>query len=155
MKRSELVVGAELYHRSGKHRNARKVRVLSTEPHEASQWTDTIRKTDKGNGVLIEWVRLDGQQGRAGVVQLAHLKGDWETEDAREKAERAAEQREYEERQAERRVREEMIRDLVRRLSAAVGTEIVPRAYSTMGGVTLTFSLLDVQTIITKLEARS
>lgn len=86
MKRSELVVGAELYHakprdwanNSTDHRGAR-VTVVSIAPYtrESYSW-NKIYETSKGTGVLVTFFKKDGTpDDRQDVVQLAHLRGPY------------------------------------------------------------------------------
>lgn len=95
MKRTELVVGAELYYSrerdwaepeyAGKPRGER-VRVLAIDPWEDGKsgpfdrrpLDDRIRECAKGGGVLVERVSCGLGKPYRDVVPLAHLKGDYD-----------------------------------------------------------------------------
>ena len=101
MKRTELQVGAELYHaKPGDWRDdytshpGRRVRVVSVDPHRS--FSDEPIKTNTGNGVLVDV--LDEQTGKPKswrwgtgyVVQLGHLRGPYAETLAKVEQERTA-----------------------------------------------------------------
>lgn len=82
MKRSELVVGAELFHSTSRNNDfGQKVVVVSVEPHEYSSYSARIRQTTKGGGVLVEvpYTTWNGGGSMQKVVQLQSLIGDYAT----------------------------------------------------------------------------
>lgn len=86
MRRGDLVVGESYYHdRSTQWRwrgGGCRVVVLDTDPWtEGRDWRHEPRKTDRGNGVLVDMYYEDAPTrsvDRRCVVQLAHLRGPWE-----------------------------------------------------------------------------
>jgi hypothetical protein len=123
MKRSDLVVGAELYcvdNTGWKHGYpGEKVTVLSVEPYATRKgfgWRPVDRhyKTDKGTGVLIK-----GEYGRK-VVPLAFLRGPYE-DGVKHEQERNAATREQALQRAEARHREREERDAITARAARVG----------------------------------
>lgn len=90
MKRSELVVGAELYYARERDWDSpaysdgrgKKVTVVAIEPWINARQTwdraDRIRQCDKGNGVLVDGLIGWSETVERDVVSLAHLRGPYE-----------------------------------------------------------------------------
>lgn len=97
MRRSDLVVGAELFYRRSPHYSPNKVKVVAVEPHRRNlHWynhASTVPQfipTDKGNMVLVEMPSPFDGTPRKILVPLARLLGPWEECNAAYEAQRKA-----------------------------------------------------------------
>lgn len=79
MKRSELVVGAELFYQRSANYSPERARVLAVEPYREKyvRGDERFVATNKGNGVLVELPRTHNGGTYRKLVPLSSLKGPW------------------------------------------------------------------------------
>lgn len=169
MKRSELTVGAELFHAKpgdwsrGQGSYPKRVRVLAVEPYRAVDFGGAPRKTSTGNGVYVDVLNDDGssQQFRWGtgyVVQLAHLRGPYAETVAALDERNAAEAKQASE---ARTVREESLRQLdatvVRAIKAGLTTAVGDLSWhaSALTDATVTVGVVELAALLDQLDELS
>lgn len=167
MKRSELQVGDHLFHarpggwrfNSIDHYDAHVV-VLHTAPHVLPPAWSRDRspiETEKGAGVLVAFVNEKGEQGRAGVCQLANLRGPYEKTRAEVEERREADRRRNEEHRAARARFDRHRADGVARARAAGLTRATEAnnltATTNLGNARVSVPVEELHALLDRLEA--